>query len=130
MIKYKINLEGIMESNLQGFFVGWKNPLSTKEHIKILENSQYKVLAIDTDTGKVIGFINALSDNVNFAFIPMIEILPEYQEKGIGTELMNRMLEELKDIPCIDLMCDKEMQSYYERFDMLKSHGMVLRRYL
>ena len=31
-------------------------------------------------------------------------------------------------IPCVDLMCDADMQSYYERFGMLKSHGMVIRK--
>lgn len=130
MIEYKNNLDDISTDELEGFFVGWRSPLTKEEHMKILENSQYKILAIDTDAKRVVGFINSLSDKVNFAFIPMLEVLPEYQERGIGTELMNRMLEELKDIQCIDLTCDKDMQPYYERFNMIKSHGMVIRKYL
>ena len=38
--------------------------------------------------------------------------------------------EELEDMICIDLTCDKDMQPYYERFGMLKSYSMVIRKYL
>lgn len=60
----------------------------------------------------------------------MLEVLPEYQNRGIGTELMKRMLELLGTIDCIDLTCDVEMQGFYERFDMLRSTGMVIRKYI
>lgn len=34
----------------------------------------------------------------------------------------------LEDMICIDLSCDKDMQSFYERFGMLKSYGMVRKK--
>jgi len=40
------------------------------------------------------------------------------------------MLKLLEDIICIDLTCDIQMQGFYEQFGMLKSHGMVFRKYL
>lgn len=43
---------------------------------------------------------------------------------------MERLLELLKEIPCIDLTCDKNMQTFYKKFCMLKSHGMVIRKYI
>lgn len=43
---------------------------------------------------------------------------------------MKRMLAELEHIICIDLMCDEDMQPWYERFGLLRSHGMVVRKYL
>lgn len=95
----------------------------------ILKNSSYKVLAYDTEKSKVAGFINAISDEVNFAFIPMLEVLPEYQNQGVGSNLMKVMLNLLKHITCIDLTCDTDMQRFYERFGMLKSHGMIIRKY-
>lgn len=110
--------------------MGWSSPLTNTQHFRILEKSQYLVLALDTDTNQVVGFINALSDEVNFAFIPMLEVLPDYQNKGIGTQLMETMLEQLSTITCIDLTCDQELQAFYQRFSMLKSHGMILRKYL
>ena len=130
MIIYQTDLNNICESNLKGFFVGWAHPLSPKQHLKILENSEYIVLAVESDSERVIGFVNALSDGVNFAFIPMLEVLPKYQKKGIGSTMMHTLLNNLKDIVCIDLTCDENMQGFYQRFSMLKSHGMILRKYM
>ena len=38
-------------------------------------------------------------------------------------------LEATKHLPAIDLCCDHEMQGYYERFGMVRSVGMMIRRY-
>lgn len=129
MITYYTSLDQITEKDLKGFCVGWKAPLSYQQHYQILNNSNYIVLAYDMNTKRVVGFVNALSDEVSFAFIPMIEVLPEFQNKGIGTELLKKMLEMLDDISNIDLTCDLELQSFYERFGMLKSTGMIIRKY-
>jgi len=130
MIEYRTTLDGISPEELEGFFAGWAKPLNPEQHFTILRNSSFIVLAYDKGQSKVAGFINALSDMVNFAFIPMLEVLPEYQHKGIGSELVRIMLEQLEDITCIDLMCDEDMQGFYERFGMLRSHGMIIRKYL
>jgi ribosomal protein S18 acetylase RimI-like enzyme len=114
---------------LQGFFVGWKKPHAPEEHLRILRNSDHVVYAIDTSVNRVVGFITALTDHEQAAFIPLLEVLPEYQRRGIGSELVSRMLEKLRGIPAIDLTCDKGLQPFYERFGMLRSVGMVLRDY-
>ena len=130
MIEYITTIENLQPDELAGFFVGWQEPLTPNQHYQILQNSNFIVLAYDNEARKVIGFINALSDLVNFAFIPMLEVLPEYQHRGIGSKLMLKMLELLKDITCVDLTCDVDIQDYYQGFGMLKSHGMVLRKYI
>jgi len=130
MIIYMTDIDDISIEQLEGFFVGWRSPLTKRQHYDILRNSNFIVLAYDTEKSRVVGFINALSDNINFAFIPMLEVLPEYQNLGIGTELMKKMLKLLDNIDCIDLTCDIEMQGFYERLDMLKSNGMVIRKYI
>lgn len=43
---------------------------------------------------------------------------------------MKIMLKLLENISCIDLTCDVEMQNFYEEFGMLKSHGMIIRKYI
>ena len=130
MIEYKKELTKIDSDQLSGFFVGWKQPLSKEKHFQVLKNSEYIILAFDTREEKVVGFVNALSDKISFAFIPMLEVLPEYQNKGIGTKLMKMLLDDLEEISNIDLTCDPELQNFYERFGMLKSRGMVIRKYL
>lgn len=129
-MEYLTNVQGITPEQLQGFCVGWRRPLTPTQLHQILRNSSYLVLALDKETHQVIGFINALSDEVNFAFVPMLEVLPPYQKRGTGSELMRRLLAQLEHITCIDLTCDPDMQPFYERFDMLRSHGMVIRKYL
>jgi len=130
MIEYRDSLDGIDVGMLQGFFVGWKTPHTPDRHLEILTNSNHVLLAIDTEKNMVVGFITALSDHVQSAFIPMLEVLPEYQGRGIGTSLTRMMLEKVEHIQAIDLTCDKHLQPFYERFGMLKSVGMVIRKYL
>lgn len=128
MIIYCDNKTDISTEQLKDFFVGWKNPLTSEQHIKLLYGSTYFVVAIDNEINQAIGYITALSDGINSSFIPLLEVLPHYQGKGIGTRLMEEMLLKLNDIPNIDLMCDVELQFFYERFKMIKSNGMILRK--
>ena len=126
MITYTSDIAKITEENLQGFFVGWAKPLSPNQHFEHLAKCAYFVAALENE--KVVGFVTALSDGVGCAFIPLIEVLPEYQKQGIGTTLMQKMLEFLKHINAIDLMCDEEVQGFYERFGMKKMNGMGIRK--
>ncbi len=128
MIDYLTSLGNITSDDLKGFFVGWEHPLSPEQLYQILRNSSYFVLAYDAEVKRVVGFANVFCDEVNFAFIPMIEVLPAYQKRGIGTELMERILHILLHIACIDLTCDVDMQSFYKRFGMVESNGMMIRK--
>ncbi len=130
MIVYKTDLNGITKDQLKGFFVGWKDPLTPERHLEILQNSYIFVLAVDNEKNNVVGFVNALSDKLQFAFIPMLEVLPNFQNKGIGSKLMEIILSNLEHIDCVDLTCDPELQPFYERFKLLRSRGMVIRRYM
>ena len=127
MIKYIDSVKNINPEMLEGFFEGWKKPHSKENLLRILENSDHIVLAIDTDKNRVVGFITALSDLVQSAFIPLIEVLPDYRKQQIGTNLISRMLEKLKGIPAIDITCDPELQKFYSRFGMKPSAGMIIR---
>ena len=128
-IEYTTSLEHIRESMLQGFFVGWPNPPSSSAHLRILKGSYLVWLAIDTETNRVVGFINAISDGVLSAYIPLIEVLPAYQNKGIGKELVGRMLDSLKHLYMIDLLCDTDLQSYYATFGMHNATGSFTRNF-
>jgi ribosomal protein S18 acetylase RimI-like enzyme len=91
---------------------------------------RYVVLAREDDAGRVIGFVTAISDGVLSAFIPLLEVLPEWQGQGIGSELVRRILGDLEKFYMVDLMCDPELQPFYERFEMMLLGGMGLRRRL
>jgi ribosomal protein S18 acetylase RimI-like enzyme len=48
------------------------------------------------DGEKLIGFIDTVSNNITDAYIQDLMVHPDYQGKGIGTELMNRTISYLK----------------------------------
>ena len=100
MIIYQDNLNNLNPEMLNDFFDGWKKFPSKEKHFKSLQNSEFKILAIDDVTNKV-----------------------------IGTELIKRMLEKLKHYYMIDIMCDESLQSFYGKFGLIKSSGMILRNY-
>ena len=126
---YKMSLDGITAEMLEGFFVDWPNPPSPEAHLRLLKNSWKVIVALDEESGKVVGFITAISDEVLTAYIPLLEVLPEYKNKGIGKELVKLMLSELNEIYMVDLCCDDDLVAYYNKFGMAKSNGMILRNY-
>lgn len=128
MIEYTDSLDGIEPRHLAGFFVDWPHPPSPEIHLRLLDGSDAIHLAIDADTGQVVGYITALTDGVLSGFIPLLEVLPAYQGQGIGQSLMERMLARLAHLPNVDLLCDPDVAPFYERFGMKGAGGMVLRR--
>jgi ribosomal protein S18 acetylase RimI-like enzyme len=129
MMIYKHNLDGVTPDMLNGFFVDWPNPPSPDTHLKLLRNSSKVVIALDEQHNTVVGFITAISDGVLSAYIPFLEVLPHYKNKGIGKELVKRMLKELDDLYMIDLCCDDDLVPYYEKFGMIKTNGMLVRNF-
>lgn len=129
-ISYRSNLDGIgVEQLSEHFFDGWPNPPSKTTFLRLLEQSYAAELAVDDETGKVIGFIQAISDGVLSAYIPLLEVVPEFQGKGIGTTLTERMLKRLQGLYMIDLLCDTETQPFYEKQGMRRASGMMVRHY-
>jgi ribosomal protein S18 acetylase RimI-like enzyme len=129
MIRYTDSTEGIAEEQLSGFFVGWPHHPRPATHMKILEGSHTVVLAIDDEESRVVGFVTAVSDGVLAAYIPLLEVLPEYRRRGIGSELVRRAMEKLDGLYMVDLVCDPQMESFYVRFGMKSAHAMAIRRY-
>ena len=127
-ITYQETTDGVDPGDLQGFFVGWSNRPSPKTHLEILEGSDLCVLALSTN-GRVVGFINAITDGVSCAYIPYLEVLPEWQGKGIGTELIGRMMTKLGAIYAIDLICDEDVRGFYEKFGFREGRAMMIRNY-
>ena len=126
-IRYVDTVEGIGPGQLDGFFEGWPDPPSPETHLRLLEHSDHVVLAVDGDSGNVVGFVTAISDHVLSAYIPLLEVLPEYRGRGIGSELVRRMLDRLSDLYMVDLLCDVDLQPFYASLGMHPATGMMVR---
>jgi ribosomal protein S18 acetylase RimI-like enzyme len=97
------------------------------KHLAILKRSDHVVLAVDGD--QVVGFITAISDGVLSAYIPLLEVLPSYRQQGIGSELVRQMLEKLRGLYMVDLVCDPELQGFYARLGMKPYAAMIIRNF-
>ena len=128
-IEYRETAEGLEASQLAGFFVDWLRQPTPEAHLDILHGSAHVVVAIDDQSDQVVGFVTAISDGVLSAYISLLEVLPEFQGRGIGSELMRRLLDQTKGLYMVDVLCDAHVQSYYARFGMKRSVGMHIRRY-
>ncbi len=127
MIEFRNSANGVTPSQLEGFFEGWSDPPSPETHLRLLHQSAHVVLAIDSEIGQVVGFITAASDRILAAYIPLLEVLPAYQGRGIGSQLVRRMLQRLERRYMIDLVCDPEVAPFYERLGMRRLPAIVVR---
>ena len=71
------------------------------------------------DGDELVGFLDVVSNGVTDAYIQDVMVRPDYQGKGIGTELMNRAIQRLKagHIYMISVIYgEEELRPFYEKF--------------
>ena len=119
--------DGIVAEQLRGFFVGWPQHPNPATHLRLLRGSHAVALAVADD--KVIGFANAVSDGVLAAYIPLLEVLPDWQGRGIGRQLIAALMEQLSDLYMIDLVCDPDLEAFYAPLGFRALKGMAHRNY-
>ncbi|MBD0329498.1 MAG: GNAT family N-acetyltransferase [Thermoleophilia bacterium] len=127
MVVYRDGAEGLEAEQLVGFFVGWRASPSPERHLEALRGSDHVVLALDDARGSVVGFVTAVSDGVLAAYVPLLEVRPEYQGRGIGSELMRRLLARLEGLYMVDLACDEPLVPFYERLGFRRGVAMAVR---
>jgi GNAT superfamily N-acetyltransferase len=126
-VRYDDSLEGIAPADLEGFFVGWPDPPPPATRLEILRAADEVLVARRGD--RVVGFVTAITDGILTAYLPLLEVLPDEQGRGIGSELTERMLGRLDHLYMIDLVCDDDLVPFYERFGMLRLTAMGARNY-
>ena len=125
MIEFRTSVEGLRPDQLDGFFVGWPSPPSPERHLALLRGSTHSVVALDGD--RVVGFVTVLSDGVLMASIPLLEVLPGHQGRGIGRELVEVAVSLVGELYQVQLCCDDDGRPFYEKLGFLRVNGMVRR---
>jgi GNAT superfamily N-acetyltransferase len=96
---------------------GWnqKFRLTAEELWDAVRQSWHLVVAYDHD--RLVGTGRVISDGVFHAFIVDIIVLPEYQAKGLGTSIMERLLDRCRDgrIRHVQLFCARDKEQFYSR---------------
>ena len=126
MIEYVETVDGVEAQHLEGFFVGWPQPPSPERGLKLLQGSDHVVLAREPE--RVVGFVTAISDGALSAYVPLLEVLPTHQGRGIESELMRRLLARLENLYMVDLCCDADLEPFYRRVGLQTwDRGMGIR---
>lgn len=127
-ISLSSSIENIEWSRMKDIYhsVGWKK--HDEEKIKKVFQSS-NVVAIAYDENKIVGFGRALSDGVFNAAIYDVVIDEQYQNKGIGQQIIENLLAPLNDISCVHLVSTAGNEEFYKKagFRKMKT-GMA--RYL
>ena len=72
------------------------------------------------DDGKLIGFGRAITDHMAYAAIYDIVVLPEYQGKGTGSQIVEAILEKIPRCWAITLFAEPGKEQFYERLGFNK----------
>lgn len=95
--------------------VGWNG---MEECYKNSLKSSYFYICYYDDYNKLIGFLDVVSNGVTDAYIQDVIISPDYQGKGIGTNLMNLAIKKLKEdnIYMISVLFQDSLLPFYKKF--------------
>ncbi len=89
-------------------------------------------ITVVRDGGKAVGMIRVLSDGSYANFITDVIVIPEYQHRGIGTELMRRTVEFMRSTLCegemiaLYLMSATGKEPFYKQFGFKTRPNEVL----
>jgi ribosomal protein S18 acetylase RimI-like enzyme len=94
--------------------VGWNR--MEKEYGNPLMTSFFHIAVYDGD--QLVGFVDSVSNGVTDAYIQDLIVCPDYQGKGIGTDLMKKMIASLKEkhIYIISVIFEERLKPFYDRF--------------
>ena len=135
MISIKENINSIEEFNYLYDAVGWGS-YDEKISEKALANTMYSVSVYDDD--KIIGYGRIIGDGICFLYIHDVMVIPKYQNKKIGSQIMNKLLEKVNQIKRenpyvrVYLGASKGKEKFYERFGFITREdanlgsGMIL----
>jgi GNAT superfamily N-acetyltransferase len=117
--------KGVEPDDLVGFFDGWPSPPSPEKHLAVLHSSSHVVLA--EDAGRIVGFVTAISDGVHAAYLPLLEARRDWRGRGVGSELVRRILAELQGLYMVDVVCGPHLIPFYQRFGLVPLAGLARR---
>ncbi len=101
------------------------DPMTTKEQAeRAVANQLFAVTAVKD--GQIVGIARLLGDGAIYWYINDVWVLPEYQGKGIGRHMVNRLVEYVKEsgLPgtseSLCLMCAKDKEGFYEKLGFFR----------
>ncbi|MEK1830278.1 GNAT family N-acetyltransferase [Priestia megaterium] len=126
VIKYQVNAP-ISAKDVADVFrsSGIKRPIKDLERIELMiENSDINLTAWDGQ--QLIGIARAITDYSYCCYLSDLAICKDYQNKGIGKELVNRLQDILGDGVALILLASPVAMQYYPHIGFEKSENAFL----
>ena len=118
MIDYKTNAR-INKNELENLYssVGWTEYTNDLERLEKAINHSLSVITAWYQ-GKLVGVIRVVGDGQTILYIQDLLVHPDYQNKKIGTQLMDKVLQEYKDVRQKILLTEdtSNVRRFYEKF--------------
>lgn len=115
--------------------VGWG--VTDKELIETaMDNTLYSVCAFDE--GKIVGHARLIGDKTMFLYIQDVMVVPEFQKNGVGTRLMEYVLNEVDRLKAVNpeirtyVGASRGKEGFYRKFGFVPRNeadlgdGMIL----
>lgn len=80
----------------------------------VFAKSQYKSFALDG--AKLVGAARAFSDTLDCAVVCDVAVLPEYQGKGVGRQVMQNLMDDMGSYERIMLFATIGKEAFYKQF--------------
>lgn len=121
-IEYK-DTQNFTAEELESLFlsVNWSSGKYPEKLQVAMANSAKVYSAWDGE--KLVGLMNALSDGAMTAYFHYLLVRPEYQDQGIGRELVRLMLAEYEDYARKVLIAYENQVHFYERCGFKAGEG-------
>lgn len=99
--------------------------------IRSFDNSLYILGAFDEE--KLVGFIRCVGDGEHILMVQDLIIIPEYQKKGIGTNLFKMIMDKYSKVRMFMVITDIEDMvdnKFYQSFRLKKLENMNMVAYI
>jgi ribosomal protein S18 acetylase RimI-like enzyme len=109
----------------------WKNSHNPSGIKYLIKGSFAFVVAVDKTTKKAIGMGRLISDGISDAYIQDIVVLPEYRNMGIGSKIINTLLDYClsKGILWIGLIAEPNQHKFYSTIGFKKMEKYIPMKY-
>ena len=136
MLSIKENNKNVDEFNMLYEAVGW-GAYDKNISQRALDNTYYSISVYEDDN--IVGYGRLIGDTICFMYIQDVMVKPEFQNKKIGTLIMNKLLEKTNELKSenpdikIYLGASKNKEKFYEKFGFVKridenlGYGMILK---
>ena len=125
-VRLSLDVADVRAVDVEPFFEGWATRPSPDRILAALRGADEVALAWDGD--RLVGFATMLTDDALFAYLPLVEVVTDHRGEGIGSRLVNDLVERCAERYGVDLCCDDDVVAFYERLGFARVNGMVRRR--